>query len=245
MGRHPSPGPKHRVTAAPDPLRGLLDRVERSRPRDLPRILGILAVYYRAMIYILYNSRMLDLAARRATAATEPWRRSMRVVGAILGAVALSTLVMVGTAPVSHATTYGFELNGTYSFLSNGEWAKSNDSYHNEPVVRATWKISSACSSTADCTGQVTSDQGWTASLEYRDSTWRVKRELANWAPCETGGAATGHQLFLFYGVDDTGLETGSVDLLAGSDSTTTDSGSCGKSLPLKIVIPIRLQRIN
>jgi hypothetical protein len=169
----------------------------------------------------------------------------MRVVGAILGAVALSALAMIGTPPAAHASTYGFELNGTYSFLSNGEWAKSNDSFHNEPVVRATWKISSSCSSTAACTGQVTSDQGWMAPLEYRDSTWRVSRELTNWAPCETGGAATGHQLLLFYGVDDDGRNTGNVDLLAGSDSTITDSGSCGKNLPLKIVIPIRLQRLT
>jgi hypothetical protein len=169
----------------------------------------------------------------------------MRVVGAILGAAALSTLGTICTAPTAHASTFGFELNGTYSFLSNGEWAKSNDTYRNEAVVRSTWQISSSCSSSAACTGQVTSDQGWTAPLEYRDSTWMVRRELTNWAPCETGGAAAGHQLFLFYGVDDSGLNTGSVDLLAGTDSTGTDSGACGKNLPLKIVIPIRLQRIT
>jgi hypothetical protein len=166
----------------------------------------------------------------------------MRVVGAILGAAVLSTL---GTPSPAHASTYGVELNGTYSFLSNGEWAKRNETFHDEPVVRSTWRISSSCSSSAACTGQVTSDQGWTAPLEYRDFSWMVSRELANWAPCETGGAATGHQLFLFYGVDDNGLNTGNVDLLAGSDSSETDSGACGKNLPLKIVIPIRLQRIN
>jgi hypothetical protein len=169
----------------------------------------------------------------------------MRVVVAILGAVALSTLGTIAATPAAHASTFGFELNGTYSFLSNGEWAKSNDSYHNEAVVRSTWQISSSCSSSAACTGQVTSDQGWTAPLVYRDSTWVVRRELVNWAPCETGGAATGHQVLLFYGVDDNGLNTGSTDLLAGTDSTTTDGGSCGKNLPLKIVIPIRLQRIT
>ncbi|MDT5337658.1 MAG: hypothetical protein QOD90_3163 [Mycobacterium sp.] len=168
----------------------------------------------------------------------------MRVVGAILGVAALSTFGTIGTTPAARASTFGFELNGTYSVLSNGERAKSNDSYHNEAVVRSTWRITSSCSNSAACTGQVTSDQGWAATLEYRDSTWMVRRELANWAPCETGGAATGRQVLLFYGVDDNGLNTGNVDVLAGTESTTTDSGSCGKNLPLKIVIPMRLQRI-
>jgi hypothetical protein len=169
----------------------------------------------------------------------------MRVVGAILGAAALSTLGTIGTAPAAHASTFGFELNGTYSFLSNGEWAKSNDVFHNEPVVRATWQISSSCSRPSACTGQVTSDQGWTAPLKYSEDRWIVKRDLPNWGPCETGGAATGHQMLTFYGVDDNGQNTGNTDLLAGRDTTRTDSGSCGRSLPLNIVIPMRLQRIT
>jgi hypothetical protein len=169
----------------------------------------------------------------------------MRVGDAIVGAAVLSMFGMSSMTPAAHASTYGTELNGTYSFLSNGEWAKSNDSFHNEPVVHATWQISSSCSSTSACTGQVTSDQGWTAPLELRDNTWKVRRDLTNWAPCETGGAAAGHQLFAFYVVDDNGLNVGNGDLLAGTDSTATDSGACGKNLPLKIVIPIRLQRIT
>lgn len=168
----------------------------------------------------------------------------MRVVDAILCTAVLSMFGTIGTPSAAQASTYGVELNGTYSFLSNGEWAKSNDSYHDEPVLRATWQISSSCTSSAACTGQVTSDQGWTAPLELRDATWRVRRDLANWAPCATGGAAAGHQLFMFYTVNDAGLNVGNGDLLAGTDSTETDSGACGKNLPLKIVIPIRLQRI-
>jgi hypothetical protein len=116
---------------------------------------------------------------------------------------------------------------------------------HHEPVVRATWQISSSCSSVSACTGEVTSDQGWTAPLKFTVDRWIVHRELPNWAPCETGGAVTGHQAFMFYPVDDNGQISRNTDLLAGTDINRTDSGSCGKNLPLNIVIPLRLQRIG
>jgi hypothetical protein len=45
----------------------------------------------------------------------------MRVVGAILGAVALSAITALVVLPSAHAANFGFELNGTYSFLSNGQ----------------------------------------------------------------------------------------------------------------------------
>jgi hypothetical protein len=169
----------------------------------------------------------------------------MRVVGAILGAAALSTIGTVSAEPSAHASNFGFEINGTYSFLSNGEWAKSNDSFHDEAMVRATWQISSSCTSVSACTGEVTSDQGWTAPVKFTVDRWIIHRELANWAPCETGGAATGRETFMFYPVDDDGQVAKSTDLLGGTDITRTDSGSCGKNLPLNIVIPIRLQRIG
>ena len=169
----------------------------------------------------------------------------MRVFGAILGAVTLSAIGSFGVAPPpAHASDLGFELNGTYSFLSNGEWAMSNDSFHEEPVVRATWRISSSCTSVSDCTGQVTSDQGWTAPLKFTVDRWIVHRELPDWAPCETGGAVTGHQAFMFYPVNDDGQVDRSSNVLGGSDKTRTDSGSCGKNLPLVIQVPMRLEKI-
>ena len=169
----------------------------------------------------------------------------MRIIGVVAGVGVLIAVATVGSAPIARASDFGFELNGTYSFLSNGEWAKSNDSFHKEPVVRAIWMISSSCTSPSLCTGQVSSDQGWTAPLKYSEDSWIVKLDLPNWAPCETGGAATGHQRFTFYGVDDKGQDTGSTELLAGTDTTRTDSGSCGRNLPLNVVIPMRLQRMS
>ena len=166
----------------------------------------------------------------------------MRIVCAAAALGAMGTVVL---GPSAHASDFGIELNGTYSFLSNGEWAASNDSLHDEPVVRATWKISSVCTSVSNCSGQVTSDQGWSAPLKFTVDRWIVHVELPNWAPCETGGAATGHQTFMFYPVNDNGQVAKGSDLLAGTDRTRTDSGSCGKNLPLNIVVPLRLQRIG
>jgi hypothetical protein len=169
----------------------------------------------------------------------------MRVVGAILGAAALGAFATVMVQPSAHASDFGWELNGTYSFLSNGEYAKSNDSFHDEAVVRATWQITSTCTSPSACSGEVTSDQGWSAPLKFTVDRWIVHRELPGWAPCETGGAATGHQTFTFYPVDDNGQILKGGDLLGGFDRTYTDSGSCGKNLPLNIQIPMRLQKVG
>lgn len=169
----------------------------------------------------------------------------MRVVGAVLGAATLTVAGMFGTAPIAAAKSYGFEINGTYAFLSNGEWAKSNEVYHSEPVVRATWQVSSTCTSTLECTGQITSDQGWTAPLRFSVERWLVTRDIPNWAPCEDGTAATGHQMFDFYGVDDDGQNSRNTDLLGGRDITKTDSGSCGRNQGLVVDIPMRLTRIS
>ena len=169
----------------------------------------------------------------------------MRVVSAILGAATVTATGLCGAMPIAAASDYGFEINGTYSFLSNGEWAKSNQIFHDEPVVRATWQVSSTCTSTAKCTGQVTSDQGWTAPLKFTVDRWIVLRDIPNWAPCEDGTAATGHQMFLFYGTNDDGQNTRGTDLMSGRDITKTDSGSCGRNQGLVLEIPMRLTRIS
>jgi hypothetical protein len=169
----------------------------------------------------------------------------MRLVRVILSVLLLSTGGAAVEQPLALASDFGWELNGTYAFVSNGEYAKSNDSFHDEPVVRATWRISSTCSSPSTCVGAVTSDQGWTAPMKFTVDRWILHRELADWAPCDAGGAAVGHQTFTFYPLDDDGQVLKGSNLLGGFDRTFTDSGSCGKNLPLNIVIPMRLQKIG
>ena len=47
---------------------------------------------------------------------------------ALLAAALIGTLV---AAPVAHASGRG-SLNGTFTATSNGEWARTNDVFHNE-----------------------------------------------------------------------------------------------------------------
>ena len=54
----------------------------------------------------------------------------------------------------------GVAINGTFTAFSDGQWAKTNDSYHDELSVTQTWTITSTCATYQDCTGRVTSDQG-------------------------------------------------------------------------------------
>ena len=72
--------------------------------------------------------------------------------------VALCAVVGVGTAPP--ASAYDPSINGTYTATVVGDWARTNTVYHNEDVVRSTWKVSSSCSTAQDCSGTVVSDQG-------------------------------------------------------------------------------------
>jgi len=55
----------------------------------------------------------------------------------------LQAVVGVGTAPP--ASAYDPSINGTYTATVVGDWARTNTVYHNEDVVRSTWKISSSC----------------------------------------------------------------------------------------------------
>ena len=78
-------------------------------------------------------------------------------------------------------------------------WAKTNDSYHDERSVTQTWTITSTCSTYQDCTGRVTSDQGWSADMIYTSGSWRVRRTVDNWEPCIDGTATPGEQTFTFW----------------------------------------------
>ena len=92
-------------------------------------------------------------------------------------------------------------LNGTFTATSNGEWARTNDVFHDERSVRAIWTISSQCSYPTECTGTVTSDQGWTAPIYQTGGEWYVKHVVPGWMPCPDGSAADGLQVLLDAGV--------------------------------------------
>ncbi len=76
---------------------------------------------------------------------------------------------------------------------SNGEFAKTNEVYIDEQTVVQTWTMSSTCTSPVVCTGEVRSDQGWTAPMRLGGGPgspgalgdfWVVDRVVPNWEPC-------------------------------------------------------------
>lgn len=163
--------------------------------------------------------------------------------------ITTAVAVVASLAPASpaSASTYGVELNGAYRVMSNGDWAKTNDVYINEKTVVQIWTMHSSCTSPIDCTGTVTSDQGWSAELTNHGEFWVVRHNIDNWEPCRDGTKAPGAQKFRFWGVDpangDEDLRR--VNLLAGIDRTMAPSGACGINKPLVIEMPMRLEKLS
>jgi hypothetical protein len=153
-----------------------------------------------------------------------------------IGVVAISTIVVTGMAVASQAPVAAEEvaLNGTFTVVSDGAWAKTRDSYHDEATVVQTWSITSTCSDFYTCTGRVSSDQGWSADIRYMSGQWRVVRVLPNWEPCANGTAAPGEQNYLFYRDPDT-------KKLVGQDKTIGPSGGCGVNQWLTVAMPLSL----
>lgn len=169
----------------------------------------------------------------------------MRAVGLAVG-TAVAGLVLGGVvAPPAHGSGFGFELNGVYRAVSNGDWARTNDVYMNEATVVQTWTITSTCTTVHACTGQVTSDQGWTVPLEFRTNRWIIDREHPNWLPCPDGTFSRGRQRFQFQATDANGQSDKlNPNQLTGYDRTTGDSGACGRNQQTVISMPLTVTRL-
>ena len=136
-------------------------------------------------------------------------------------------------------------LNGTFTATSNGEWSRTNDRFRELPSVRAIWTISSQCSYPTECTGTVTSNQGWSAPIYQTGGEWYVKHVVPRWVPCQDGSAADGLQVFRFKAMTVDGDHTDPTsNTLVGEDATTGPSGACGISLPVFITMPFKLVKI-
>ena len=159
----------------------------------------------------------------------------------IVAAMVAGPVLAATAAPVAGATV-GSPLNGTYVATSNGEWAKTNDIFHDEASIRSTWTITSRCSYPTECSGTVSSDWGWSAPIYMTSGVWYLKRTVENWQPCPDGTAGPGLQVFHFYPStpDGTGNDPTSSTLL-GEDQTTGVSGSCGSSKVVFIAMPFKL----
>lgn len=165
----------------------------------------------------------------------------------ICAAVSATVAVGIGVGAAPTAWAYNPSINGTYTATQVGNFARTGTVYHDEDVVRSTWRISTSCSTAQDCSGTVVSDQGWTAPLVMHDGqSWNLKRDIPNWEPCDDGSSFTGREHIFFYPADP---ETGEMVLgsavFAGREHTTGPSGACGTNAPLYIEQPFRLDRIG
>jgi hypothetical protein len=157
-------------------------------------------------------------------------------------AVLTAAVVAGGAHPATASASDKWGLNGTFTATSNGEWATTNDVYHNERSVRSIWTISSTCSYPTECTGTVSSDAGWTAPIYQTGGDWYVKRTIQDWMPCDDGTSAPGLQVFRFHGVTPGGDQSDPTsNTLVGQDETTGQPGACGHSLALYINMPFKL----
>jgi hypothetical protein len=172
----------------------------------------------------------------------------MRAMNLSTGAAVLAAAAIGGLGlPPAHADINNPAINGTFLATSNGEWAKTNDSYHDEATIRSTWTIATSCENPVACSGTVTSDQGWTAKIVRVPGLWKVIRELPNWETCGDGTAATGRQVFTFYPMGSDPVEP--IDFnsttFGGEDETTGPSGACGQNNLLQITVPFKLVKIG
>jgi len=160
-------------------------------------------------------------------------------------AAAVTVAVANGWGCTAGASGQDWGLNGTYIATSNGQWAKTNDIYHDEASIRSTWTISTRCSYPSECEGTVVSDWGWTAPIYMKSGVWYVKKTVDNWEPCPDGSAGPGLQVFRFYPATAGGEGTDPTSsTLLGEDSTTGVSGTCGTSRVLFITMPFKLVKI-
>jgi hypothetical protein len=156
--------------------------------------------------------------------------------------VACTAVSLVAAGPAHASPDWG--LNGVFTATSNGEWAKTNDIYHDEASVRANWSIATSCSYSTECAGTVSTDAGWSATIYQKSGLWYVKRTVPGWQPCPDGPAADGLQEFKFWPAAPDGSVDPQSSTLVGVDHTVGPSGACGKSLPLAIVMPFKLVKV-
>ena len=163
--------------------------------------------------------------------------------GAAVLAVAATGL---GSATPASATDGEYAINGTFSVVSNGEWARVNQRYQDEPSVRSTWVVHSTCANPISCSGKVTSSLGWTEDIYATSRMWYVKHYVPDWIPCPDGTVAPGLQIYRFTAANEDGqtVVDGS-NLLLGEDETTGESGNCGRNRSLTMRLPLKITKIG
>lgn len=169
-------------------------------------------------------------------------KRAGHTRSAALCAIAVLVLLAVSHAPALAAPDWS--LNGRFLATSNGEWAQTNEVYHDEATVRSVWTISMTCTNVVTCSGRVVSDLGWEADVVVTNGEYVVQRDIAEWEPCGDGRSVTGHQRYRFFPVGPDGFLLPGSSVFAGFDKTLGESGGCSRNDTLRIDIPFRLERL-
>ena len=152
----------------------------------------------------------------------------------------------LGLAPHASAEYEEYAMNGTFSVVSNGEWARMNDRYQDEPTVRSTWTVNTVCTTAITCSGKVTSSLGWTEDIYTgAGNLWYVKHLVPDWIPCPDGSTAPGLQVYKIYPATEEGMSQRISDLWLGEDETTGVSGNCGRNRSLVLNLPVKISRIS
>lgn len=159
-----------------------------------------------------------------------------------VGAAAAVTAMLLTSAPPATAEYEQYAMNGMFSVVANGEWAKMNDRYQDQPTMESTWSVRSACSSAFTCAGKVTSSLGWTEDIyTTAGDQWYVRHEVPEWIPCPDGTKAPGTQVYTFYRASEAGLGDRSSTTWIGIDQTTGVSGNCGRNRSLVLNMPLKI----
>ena len=165
--------------------------------------------------------------------------------GSTVGLISCGLTTVFGLPPAVAAPADTYAINGVYRATSNGDWATTNDVYHDEATVVSTWTLRSTCTYPEVCEGTVTSDAGWTARLSTDNGLWYVRRTVPGWQPCQDGSVAEGSQTYTFYPVDSAGQVSIGSPKFAGQDTSIGHSGACGVNQWLAIRMPFTLTRIS
>ncbi|WP_445166248.1 hypothetical protein ACTXG7_20615 [Mycolicibacterium sp. Dal123E01] len=166
--------------------------------------------------------------------------RGAKAMSAVCAAVTVVGLNCA--APAAADQNWG--INGTFEISSNGDWAKVNDRYENQPSERNTWTIQTSCISPYECSGTVTSDGGWTAPIYTTNGLWYIKRTVPNWRFCADGAAVEGFQEYKIYPVGADGHVDSASNEFTGVNRVIGPSGSCGRNQWPVIQMPIYMKRV-
>jgi hypothetical protein len=122
------------------------------------------------------------------------------------------------SAQPTSSTTAGPDpvLNGTYTATTDNSKRTVNGLPTPTPNETSTWTVTSQCSGDT-CTGQVASDQGWTAPAAFAHGRWTVTFDKPGAVTCPSGASVPATVAYSF-----------DVRTLTGIATTVNAMGSCG-----------------